>query len=151
MHSFPALHGGKQNAGNNNNIVVINSYYGDIQDNLNKRMSFFTYFIFHVSMTTVISDIKVSYVRLRCLTPLSTIFQLYRGGHFYLWRKPEDPEKTIDLSPVTDKLYHKMLSQKKLHLTMSGIRTHNVSGDTTNCIGCCKTNCHTITTMTNSQ
>ena len=40
------------------------------------------------------------------LMPLSAIFQLSRGGQFYKWRKPEDPEKTIDLSQVTEKLYH---------------------------------------------
>jgi hypothetical protein len=44
------------------------------------------------------------------------IFQIYRGGQFYWWRKSVYPEKTTDLSQVIDKRYN----------LQSWVRTHAV-------------------------
>ena len=55
--------------------------------------------------------------------------QLYRGCQFYWWRKLEDSEKTTDLLQVTDKHCHMMLYRVHQWPLLSGVRTHNISGD----------------------
>ena len=108
--------------------------------------NWWSYFIFLVriislwSMSYILPGIyhtSVEYVRamlcyhlvclvwfgLWCFTPLSTIFQLYRGGQFIVGgnhRKPPTCRKSL-------KLYHIMLYW--VHFARKGVQTHNFSGD----------------------
>jgi len=81
-----------------------------------------------------------------CSTTLSTIFQLYRCGQFYWKWKPEDPEKTTDLSQVTDKCYHILLYW--IHLVRWGFELTTLVVISTDCMGSLKSDYHTITTQT---
>jgi hypothetical protein len=88
-------------------------------------MSFITdLIIFMWPMNCVCMIIFVSGLVLWCLTPVSTIFQLFRGGQFYEWRKPEYLEKpsTCSKSLTTFITYCCTYRPER-------IITHNISGD----------------------
>ena len=69
-----------------------------------------------------------------CLTPFSTLFQLYRGGQFYWWKK------------ITDKLCH--IYRYRVHPAWDGFELTTLVVIGTDWIGSYKSNYNTITITT---
>jgi len=69
-------------------------------------------------------NIHLAVLVLWCLTPLSTLFQLYHG---VILIGGGNRSKITELPQVTDKLYHIVLY--RVQNGMDGVRTCNFSGD----------------------
>ena len=98
------LHGDFYESHTKNPNITMDMFRWMHQKDPNFKLFLNEYNVVMDSSVTSVSEIDmVCYeLGLWCLTPLSTIFHLYR--QFYWWRKQEYPEKTTDLSQVADKL-----------------------------------------------
>ena len=81
-----------------------------------------------------------------CLTPLSTIFHLYRAGQFRWRRKPQYMKKATDMPQITDKLYQSCCIKYTSPWAVFKLTTLVLRG--TDCTGNPKSNYHTFTITT---
>ena len=114
-----------------------------VRFHLNSHLPYLFVYSIHWCIMYTSSMVLIVRFGLWSLMPLSTTFQPVQ---FYWWRTPEWPEKTIDLSQVTDKLYNIMLYW--VHLAWVGFELTTLVVIGTDCVGSCKFNYHTIKTPT---
>jgi hypothetical protein len=105
-----------------NNILCLT--WSDVVSNV-----WLTYCLVMIKSSKVMEGSYVKIIPIQHLQNHSIIKWEHPISQIWNWilTKPEDPEKTIDLSQYSGKRYHIILY--RVHLGMNGVRTCNLSGD----------------------